>query len=76
VGGGAGQVFQGAAVAGALFLLAILYTAFVIWFWRGIMPPPHPSEYVLAGKLLVAVPLGIALWALAIRDAFRRTRGS
>jgi hypothetical protein len=29
---------------------------------------------VLAGKLGVALPLGVLLWALAIRDAFRRTR--
>jgi hypothetical protein len=74
VAGGAGQVFHGAAARGGLFLLATLFSGFVLWFWRGIMPPPQPSPYVLAGKLLVAAPIGLALWGLAIRDAFRRTQ--
>jgi tetratricopeptide (TPR) repeat protein len=74
VAAGAGQVFHGAAVRGALLLLATLFAAFLVWFWRGITPPPQPSPYVLAGKLAVAAPIGIALWAVAIRDAFRRTQ--
>jgi len=41
--------------------------------WRGLLPPPLPTPYVLAGKLAVAVPLGLVLWAVAVRDAFRRT---
>jgi hypothetical protein len=61
-------------VRGALLLLATLFAGFLAWFWRGIMPPPQPSPYVLVGKLLVAAPLGVALWAFAIRDAFRRTQ--
>jgi hypothetical protein len=73
VGGGAGQLWHGAPVKGALFLVAILFSAFLLWFWRGVMPPPQPSPYVLAGKIAVAVPLGLAVWALAVRDAFRRT---
>jgi hypothetical protein len=76
VGGGAGHVFNGAAAAGALFLFAILFSVFVIWFWRGIMPPPQPSQYVLACKVVTAFPVGVAVWVLAVRDAFRRTRGS
>ena len=73
VAGGAGQLWHGAPVRGALFLVAILFSGFVLWFWRGVMPPPHPSPYVLAGKIVVAAPLGLAVWALAVRDAFRRT---
>ena len=73
VAGGAGQLWHGAPVKGALFLLGILFSAFVLWFWRGVMPPPQPSPYVLAGKIAFAAPLGIAVWALAVRDAFRRT---
>jgi tetratricopeptide (TPR) repeat protein len=73
VGGGAGQLWHGAPVRGALFLVGILFAAFVLWFWRGVMPPPQPSPYVLAGKIAVAAPLGLAVWALAVRDAFRRT---
>jgi tetratricopeptide (TPR) repeat protein len=74
VGAGAAQIFHGAPVRGALLLLGILYAAFVVWLWRGIMPPPQPSPFVLAGKLLFAVPVALALWAFAVRDAFRRTR--
>jgi tetratricopeptide (TPR) repeat protein len=74
VGCGAGQIFHGAVVRGALLLVATLFTAFVLWFWRGIVPPPQPTPYALVGKLLVAAPVGIGLWVLAIRDAFRRTQ--
>jgi tetratricopeptide (TPR) repeat protein len=74
VAAGAGQVFHGAPVRGALLLLGALFAAFLLWFWRGVTPPPQPSPYVLAGKLAVAVPLLVLFWALAIRDAFRRTR--
>jgi hypothetical protein len=48
--------------------------AFLIWFWRGIMPPPLPSPYALWGKLAVAVPLGLVVYLLVVRDLFRRTR--
>lgn len=73
VAGGVGQLWHGAPVKGALLLLGILFAAFLLWFWRGVTPPPHPSPYVLAGKIAVAAPLGLALWAFAVRDAFRRT---
>ena len=73
VGGGAGHVYDGAPAKGALLLLGVLFAGFVLWFWRGIMPPPYPSPYVLAGKVAVAVPLGLAVWAIAVRDAFKRT---
>ena len=71
---GAGQVFHGAPIRGAALLLAALVPVFVIAFWRGVAPPPYPSPHALAAKLAVAVPLGLAIWALAVRDAFRRTR--
>lgn len=74
VGGGAGQLWDGATVRGVLLLHGMLFAAFLVWFWRGVTPPPLPSPYVLAGKLLVAAPLGLAIWALAVRDAFRRTQ--
>jgi tetratricopeptide (TPR) repeat protein len=74
VAAGAGQIFHGAPARGALLLLATLYAAFMLWLWRGILPPPQPSPYVLLGKLLLAAPVGLALWAFSIRDAFRRTR--
>jgi tetratricopeptide (TPR) repeat protein len=74
VGSGAGQLFHGAVVRGALLLAATLFAAFLIWFWRGIIPPPQASPYVLVGKLFVAAPVGLGLWVFAIRDAFRRTQ--
>jgi tetratricopeptide (TPR) repeat protein len=74
VGCGAGQIFLGAPARGALLLGGTLFAAFLVYFWRGILPPPQPSPYVLAGKLLFAVPLGLGLWVFAVRDAFRRTR--
>jgi len=61
-------------VKGVLLLLVTLFAGFLVYFWRGVAPPPQPSPYVLVGKLAVAVPLGVAVWLLAIRDAFRRTQ--
>jgi hypothetical protein len=72
-GGGAGHLLDGAPVKGALLLAGVLFAAFVVGFWRGVMPPPQPSPYVLAGKIAIAVPLGLAVWAIGVRDAFRRT---
>ncbi|WP_242345564.1 hypothetical protein [Anaeromyxobacter terrae] len=74
VGGGAGQLWRGAPVRGALLLLALLFLGFVVWFWRGVLPPPQATPWVLAGKLAVAAPLALLVWGLAVRDAFRRTR--
>jgi tetratricopeptide (TPR) repeat protein len=74
VGGGAGHLHLGAAGRGFAVTFALLFAGFLIWFWRGVTPPPQPSPYVLAGKLLFAVPLAAALWGWAVRDVFRRTR--
>ena len=75
VGGGAGHVVHGLAGRGFAALVALLFVGFLVWFWRGIVPPPQPSPYVLWGKLAVAVPLGLLVYLLVVRDAFRRTRG-
>lgn len=75
VGGGAGLVWSGAAIAGFLFLLGILFLGAVVWFWRGVLPPPQPSPWVLIGKLGFALPAGLVLYALSLREAFRRTKG-
>jgi hypothetical protein len=45
----------------------------MLWFWKGLMPPPQPSPYVLAGKLLVGVPLALLVYLVALRDLFGRT---
>lgn len=75
VGGGAGLIWNGAAIAGFFFLMGLLFLGAVVWFWRGVLPPPQPSPWVLIGKLGFAVPLAIVLYALAVREAFRRTKG-
>ena len=49
------QIVQ--SVARAALLGALLFLGFVVWFWRGVLPPPHPTRWVLAGKLAVAAPL-------------------
>ena len=72
--GGGGHVWRGQAVRGALVLLGLAFLGFVLLFWRGLVPPPHPSPFLLAGKLAVALPLGLALYGLAVRDAWRRPR--
>jgi hypothetical protein len=75
VGGGAGLVWGGAVVTGFLFLLGTLFLGAIVWFWRGVLPPPQPSPWVLVGKVGVALPLGLLLYAVSVREAFRRSRG-
>jgi len=75
VGGGAGHVVHGLAGRGLAIMTALLFAGFLLWFWRGVLPPPQPSPSVLWGKVAVAVPLGLVVYLLAVRDAFRRTRG-
>lgn len=74
VSGGAGHVFHGLAGRGFAVLVGLLFVGFLVWFWRGIMPPPLPSPYALWGKLAVAVPIGLVVYLVAVRDLFRRTR--
>jgi len=72
-GGGAGHVVSGHALLGFLLLFLLLFLGFVIWFWQGVLPPPQSSPYAAALRLSLAVPLFVALYALAVRDAFRRS---
>ncbi len=65
----------GAPVRGFLFTAGIGFCVFLLAFWPGVAPPPIPSPSALPGKLLLALPLGLGLWAAAVRDLFRRTRG-
>jgi hypothetical protein len=75
LGGGAGHLWLGEAAVGFLVVLGLAFAAFIVVFWQGLIPPPHPSPYLLVGKLAVVLPLGLVLYALAVRDAFRRSRG-
>jgi len=74
VGGGAGQIVSGRAPLGALLLFFLMFLGAVIWLWQGVLPPPQPSPYAAALRLTLAVPPFLALYALAVRDAFRHTR--
>jgi tetratricopeptide (TPR) repeat protein len=72
VAGGAGHLFGGRPLRGYLLLTGLAFAGFLVWFWQGTVPPPFSSPYAFGGKLLVALPLGIVFYALALRDAFRR----
>ena len=73
-GGGAGHVVSGHAPLGLLLLFLLFFLGFAIWFWQGVLPPPQHSPYAAALRLALAVPLFVALYAVAVRDAFRRSR--
>jgi tetratricopeptide (TPR) repeat protein len=73
-GGGAGHVVGGRPVLGFVVVFVLLFLGFLAWFWHGVVPPPQHSPYAVALRLAVAVPLFALLYALAVRDAFRRTR--
>jgi tetratricopeptide (TPR) repeat protein len=72
-GGGAGHVAGGRPVLGFMVVFALLFLGFLAWFWHGVIPPPQLSPYAVALRLAVAVPLFALLYALAVRDVFRRT---
>ena len=74
VSGGGGHVWAGAPARGALFLLVLLFLAFMAIFWRGAVPPPQPRGWEGTAKLAAALPLVVLVWALAVRGAFRLTR--
>jgi len=71
---GGGHVWRGEPARGALVLLALAFLGAVAVFWRGVVPPPHPAAWVAFGKLAVAASLAVVVWALAVRDVFKRTR--
>ena len=75
VGGGAGHLVGGRPVRGFLVMTGLAFLGLVAWLRDGVLPPPQPSPYVAAAKVVVALPLAIALWALAVRGAFRLGRG-
>ena len=70
---GGGHLVTEAPVRGALFTIGIAFCAILVGFWPGVAPPPYPSAFALPGKILLAAPLGVAIWVLAVRDLFRRT---
>lgn len=73
VSGGGGHLYGGHPWLGFGLLTALFFLAFVAWFWRGIMPPPLPTPYLLAGKLAAALSVALIIYGFAVRDLFRKT---
>jgi tetratricopeptide (TPR) repeat protein len=74
VSGGGGHLWRGEPVRGALVVLALAFFAAVAVLWRGVVPPPHPPPWHVEAKLGVTVTLAAVIWAVAVRDLFRRSR--
>jgi tetratricopeptide (TPR) repeat protein len=74
VGGGAGHVYAGRSVRGALYLAAFGVLAVAALSWRGVLPPAVPSPYAPPLKLAVALPLAALVHLAAVRDALRKGR--
>ncbi len=71
--GGGGHLYGGYPWRGLAVLTSLLFLGFLIWFWRGMMPPPLPTPYLLVGKLAIAIPSALLVYVVAVRDLFRRT---
>jgi tetratricopeptide (TPR) repeat protein len=74
VGGGLGHLLTDAPVRGVIFTAGVALIGFTAWTWAGLWPAPYPSGYALPARAVAGVLLGAALWAVGVRDAFRRTR--
>jgi tetratricopeptide (TPR) repeat protein len=72
--GGGGHLYGGQPWLGLVLLTTLLFFAFLTWFWRGLMPPPLPTPYLLVGKLATILPAALVIYLVAVRDLFRRTR--
>jgi tetratricopeptide (TPR) repeat protein len=71
--GGGGHLYAGLPWRGLALLTALLFLGFLGWSWRGLMPPPLPTPYLLVAKLAVIIPTALAVYLVAVRDLFRRT---
>lgn len=71
--GGGGHLYGGHPWLGFGLVTALLFLGFLTWFWRGVMPPPLPTPYLLVGKLAAAIPGALIVYAVAVRDLFRKT---
>lgn len=71
--GGGGHLLVGAPVRGLLYTAALAFCVFVVVLWPGVSPPPYPTALALPVKLATAVPLGVVVWLVAVRDLFRKT---
>ena len=73
-GGGAGHLWHGDAVRGTLVLLVLLFLGGLAVSASALVPPPYAPPWDREGRLAVFGALALLVWALAVRDLFRRTR--
>jgi hypothetical protein len=75
LGGGTGHLVRGEPVRGFASLAALFFLVALAALHDGVLPPPQPTPWAGAVRLAVVVPLAAAVYAWALRDVFRRTRG-
>jgi len=73
-GGGAGHLWRGDAVRGALVLLVLLFLGGLAVSASALVPPPYATRWEGDARLAVFGGLALVVWALAARDLFHRTR--
>ena len=74
VAGGAGHLWRGDAVRGTLFLLVLLFLGGLAVSANALVPPPYTLPWEGSARLAIFGGLALVVWALAVRDLFRRTR--
>jgi tetratricopeptide (TPR) repeat protein len=74
-GGGTGYLLYDAPWRGFVLLALLFFAVFLALVPGGVLPPPQPSPAASALRLVAAIVLGVAVYAIAVRDVFRRTRG-
>ncbi|WP_235969457.1 hypothetical protein [Anaeromyxobacter diazotrophicus] len=72
--GGAGHLWRGQPARGALLLLLLAFLVALALSSAGVAPPPYPVPWAGAAKLALFGSLAALVWALSVRDLFRRTR--
>jgi hypothetical protein len=72
--GGAGHVWRGDVVRGTLVLLVLLFLGGLALSASALVPPPFAPTWEGSARLAVFGGLALLVWALAVRDLFRRTR--
>ena len=71
---GAGHLWRGDAVRGALVLLVLLFLGGLAVSASALVPPPYAPPWDREARLAVFGGLALLVWALAVRDLFHRTR--
>ena len=72
--GGAGHLWRGDAVRSALVLLVLLFLGALAVSASALVPPPYTLPWEGSARLAIFGGLALLVWALAVRDLFRRTR--